>query len=80
MMMIGRPLRGVEDRRQDLSFTKMGRRTYWQRPGPSIACGPLGDANRGMCPLAMYAAVSKSEKARRAYPPERRVFSFSENY
>jgi hypothetical protein len=36
----------------------------------------LGDANRGVVSLAMYAAVSKSGKARRAYPPERRVFSF----
>jgi hypothetical protein len=26
--------------------------------------------------LAMYAAVSNCGKARRAYPPERRVFSF----
>jgi hypothetical protein len=37
---------------------------------------PLGDANRGIVSLAMYAAVSKSGKARRVYPPERRVFSF----
>jgi hypothetical protein len=30
---------------------------------------PLGDANRGIVSLAMYAAVSKSGKARRVYPP-----------
>jgi hypothetical protein len=40
---------------------------------------PLGDANRGIVSLACTPAVSKSGKARRAYPPERRVFSFNES-
>jgi hypothetical protein len=35
-----------------LPFSKMGRWTYWHRPGAAIACRPLGDANRGVS-LAM---------------------------
>src|SRR5919108_5366691 len=55
----------------------MGRWTYWQGRGPSIACTHWA-MRAAAVSLAMWAAVSKCGKARRAYPPERRAFPLNE--
>jgi hypothetical protein len=77
--MIGLLLGPVEEFSQGPVAFKNGPKDLLASSEALDSVHPLGDANRGMVSLVMYAAVSKSGKARRAYPPERRVFSFSES-
>lgn len=67
--MIGLLTGPVEEFSQGPVVFKNGPKDLLASIGALDSVQPLGDANRGIVSLVIYAAVSKSGKARRAYPP-----------